>query len=441
VTGPRVLHLGNVANNGYINAKLQRRVDMPAEAVCDEWHILSQPEWEDAPIDGTGGGDAYRPLMDQAAGAGWTRPPWVHSPPRWDPTANGESWLRERGELAADVPVMAADYVRVRRGYGPLREAQGTALRPIDLVWARAWLNRYRRYFPEARFDRYDVVVAYGIHPILLMLGGGARPYVAFEHGTLRDVPFEDAWRGRLLSLAYHRAGKVIITNPDVVASARRLGLENYVFIPHPVDEEKYRPGRSELRGRLEAEGSDLVLLAPSRHDWDVKGTDRMLRAFAQLVHQDRPQAVLVLLEWGLELDRSRALISELGIEKRVRWISPLPKLKLIDAYRAADVVLDQFLIGTFGAVAPEAMACGRPVVMAFHPEVHTWCFPVPPPVVDARTAEDIYRVLARLAAEPDEREALGRQGREWVERHHGWRLVVDRHLAVYEEVLDAVPA
>jgi glycosyltransferase involved in cell wall biosynthesis len=441
VTGPRVLHLGNVANNGYINAKLQRRVDVPAEAVCDEWHILSQPEWEDAPIDGAGTDGAYGPLMDRAARAGWTRPPWVHSPPRWDPTANGESWLRERIKLALDVPLMATDYARVRRGYAPLRQLQGTALKPIDLVWARTWLNRYRRHFPEARFDRYDVVVAYGIHPILLMLGGGGRPYVAFEHGTLRDVPFEDAWRGRLLSLAYRRAGKVIITNPDVVASARRLGLENYVFIPHPVDEEKYRPGPSELRGRLDAEGSDLVLLAPSRHDWDVKGTDLMLRAFAQLVHQDRPQAVLVLLEWGLELDRSRALIRELGIENRVRWIPPLPKLRLVDAYRAADVVLDQFLIGTFGAVAPEAMACGRPVVMAFHPEVHTWCFPVSPPVVDARTAEDIYRVLARLAAEPDEREALGREGREWVERHHGWRLVVDRHLAVYEEVLDAVPA
>lgn len=441
MTGPRVLHLGNVANNGYINAKLQRRVELPAEAVCDEWHILSQPEWEDAPIEGPGPDGAYGPLMALAEQAGWTRPSWVHSPPRWDPEAKQERWFSERMKLALDAPWISADYARVYRGYAPLRQAQGTALRPIDLVWARAWLNRYRRQFPDARLDSYDVVVAYGIHPILLMLGAGGRPYVAFEHGTLRDVPFEDAWRGRLLSLAYRRAGKVIITNPDVIASARRLELENYTFIPHPVDEEKYSPGPSDLRLQLEAEGHDLVLLSPSRHDWDVKGTDRMLRAFAHLVHEDDSRAVLVLLEWGLELDRSRALIQELGIESSVRWAPPLPKLKLIDAYRAADVVLDQFLIGTFGAVAPEAMACGRPVVMAFHPEVHTWCFPVPPPVVDARTAEDIYRELARLAADSSEREALGRQGREWVERHHGWRLVVDRHLAVYEEVMGAVPA
>jgi glycosyltransferase involved in cell wall biosynthesis len=253
----------------------------------------------------------------------------------------------------------------------------------------------------------------------------------------MREIPFEDTWRGRLLALAYKEAAKVIITNPDVIAAARRLELENFVFIPHPVDEEKYRPGPSELRRELEAQGHGLVLLSPSRHDWEIKGTDRMLRAFSQLVARDRPDALLVLLEWGGELARSNALIDELGIERNVRWFPPLPKLRLIDAYRAADVVLDQFLIGTFGAVAPEAMACGKPVVMAFDRAIHEWCFPELPPVVDARTPEQIYQALKGLGEDEDERERLGRRGREWVERHHGWRLVVDRQVRIYEEVLD----
>jgi glycosyltransferase involved in cell wall biosynthesis len=423
-----------VANNGYINAKLQRELKVPAEAVCDEWHILSQPEWEDAPINGAE--DAFAPLMEPAARAGWTRPPWVHSPPHWDPDGRRYSFLGERARLALGSPRLAFDYRRLHRAYAPLREAQGTELRPIDVVWAQAWLNRYRRQFPAAHFGRYDLVVGYSVHPILLMLGGGGRPYITFEHGTMRDLPFQDDWRGRLLSLAYRRAASVIITNPDVITSAHRLGLENYTFVPHPVDEEKYRPGPSELRSQLEAEGHDLVLLAPARHDWDIKGTDRMLRAFGELVRRDRPNALLLLLEWGMELERSRALIRELGVEANVRWSPPLPKLRLIDAYRAADVVLDQFLIGTFGAVAPEAMACGRPVVMAFQPEIHTWCFPEPPPVVDARTPEDIYRALAHLATDSAGRKALGKQGRDWVERHHGRRLVVDRHLDLYDEVL-----
>jgi glycosyltransferase involved in cell wall biosynthesis len=427
-----VLHVGNVANNGYINAKLQRRVGVEADAVCDEWHMISQPEWEDAPLEPVA--DPLAPLRGSVPG--WERPDWVLSPRRWDPHAADERYLSERVRLAVDAPALIARYPSFRRRYEPLREILGHDLGVVDLLRAGAWLNRFERQFGSARklFGRYDVVEAYGIHPILFLLAGEGRPFVAFEHGTLRELPFEDSWYGRLLSLAYRSAARLVITNPDVIASARRLELDNTVFIPHPVDEEKYRPGPSELRAELDAEGWDFVLVAPSRHDWDIKGTDRMLRGFAELV-RDRPKAVLLLFEWGLELDRSRALIRELGIEQNVRWSLPLPKLRLIDAYRAADVVLDQFLIGTFGAVAPEAMACGVPVVMAFEPEIHAWCFPVPPPLVDARTAEDIRRVLARLAADPAERRALGARSREWVERHHGWKLVVDRHLGVYEAV------
>ena len=45
-----VLHLGNVAQNGYNNAKLLRRLGVETYAVCDEAQALAQPEWEDAPL-------------------------------------------------------------------------------------------------------------------------------------------------------------------------------------------------------------------------------------------------------------------------------------------------------------------------------------------------------------------------------------------------------
>ena len=424
----RVLHVGNVANNGYLNAKFLRRAGVEADALCDEWHMISQPEWEDAPIEWNGG-DPEAPLMERAAEAGWRRPDWVLSPRRWDPTNSSESWLGTRLELLRDTPWLLRRYAALRGG---------SSLRPTDVLRAGAWLDRLERLFGPAGplFESYDVVHAYGIHPILLLLTGRS-PFVAFEHGTMRELPFQDDWYGRLLSLSYHRAGKVIITNPDVIAAAGRLGLgpDDYVFIPHPVDETKYRPGPSELRGRMEAEGWDFVAISPSRHDWEIKGSDRMLRAFAELVRQDRPNALLLLNDWGLEVGRSRALIAELGIERNVRWLEPLPKLRLIDAYRAADVVLDQFLIGTFGAVAPEAMACGTPVLMAFEPQLHEWCFPELPPIVDVRTPEQIYRELRRLARDEKALAELSGAGRDWVERNHGWQLVVDRLLAAYDEV------
>lgn len=434
----RVLHLGNVANNGYLNAKLIRRAGVEADALVDEWHILSQPEWEDAPLEP--GVDPYAPLPEIAASLGWQRPDWVLSPNRWDPEGETLSYLSERIALARRAPKLAHVFRRLRREYEPLREILGTELRYADVLRAGAWQNRLASYFapPGPLFGRYELVQAYGIHPILVLLDD-ERPFVAFEHGTMRELPFEDDWYGRLLSIAYRKAARVFITNPDVIESARRLELENYEFLPHPIDETKYTPGEGKLRRQFEADGFDFVAVAPSRHDWEIKGTDRMLRAFAELVHTDRPRALLVLSEWGLELERTRALIAELGFEANVRWVPPLPKLRLIDAYRSADVVLDQFLIGTFGAVAPEAMACGRPVVMAFDPAIHAWCLPELPPVIDARTPEQIYAELRRLAADEGAREAVGRRGRDWIEAHHGWERVVRKQLNAYAEVQSAV--
>jgi glycosyltransferase involved in cell wall biosynthesis len=431
----RVLHLGNTANNGYLNAKLLRRAGVDADVLVDEWHILSQPEWEDAPLEGRF--EPFASLADPAARAGWRRPVWVRSFSEWDPEFRNESWLGERTRIAAALPRISRIHRRLVELDDQSAGGRGAgSIRLIDVVRAWVWLDRLQRSFgplPDV-FGAYDLVQAYSTDPILALLVE-VRPYIAFEHGTMREIPFEDSWLGRLLSLAYRQASAVVITNPDVVQQARRLGIENYVFIPHPLDETRYNPGRSELRAELEGEGADFVLLSPSRHDWDIKGSDRLLRGFAGVV-RERPHALLLLSEWGLEVDRSKALIAELGVGRNVRWLDPLPKVRLIEAYRAADVVLDQFLIGTFGAVAPEAMSCGKPVVMAFDAELHRWCFPALPPVIDARTSEQIQSALLRLASDQAERDRLGRAGRAWVEEHHSSRLVVERQLALYGNVL-----
>jgi glycosyltransferase involved in cell wall biosynthesis len=437
----RVLHVGNVANNAYLNAKLQRRAGIEADALCDEWHIFAQPEWEEADL--AGGFEPQEQLAPHAAAVGWARPEWVLGLRFWDPDFSQEPWLGERLRVLAELPRLALRRRQLHSLYASLRPVLGRDLRVLDLAHGSMWRRRLDRRVGslEVLFGAYDVVQLYGLHAALLPLGLPQVRYVSFEHGTMRDYPFQDFWRGRLLALGYRLSDRVIITNPDVVEQARLLGLEErrYTFVPHPLDETRYCPGPSDLRAEVERDGFDFLLLCPSRHDWHVKGLDRLLRAFAEFVHSDRPKALLFLFDWGQEVDRSRCLVQELGVEGNVRWSAPLPKVRLIDAYRAADVVCDQFLIGTFGAVAPEAMACGTPVVMAFDPGLHAWCFPELPPVVDARTPEQISSALRRLAEDDGERVRMGQLGREWVERHHGWRLVVDRHLEIYEQALEGV--
>jgi len=55
---PRVLHLGNIANNAYLNAKILRSSGVEADVLCcDYYHIMGCPEWEDADLAGDHGSD------------------------------------------------------------------------------------------------------------------------------------------------------------------------------------------------------------------------------------------------------------------------------------------------------------------------------------------------------------------------------------------------
>jgi glycosyltransferase involved in cell wall biosynthesis len=296
-------------------------------------------------------------------------------------------------------------------------------------------------YRPLAR--ELDLVQLYGLEAVKGVFLPPETPFVAFEHSTMRSLPFEDTVQGRLLNLAYRTADSCVITNPDVVGSAKRLGLQHYRFIPHPLDETKYTPGESAVREEIRrATGAELIFLCPTRHEWsnafDSKRSDRVIRAFARYSRGENPRAALVLSRWGRDVRASEALIAQEGIAGRVVWRHPMHKLRLLEHYRAADVVLDQFheSVGTFGTVTAEALSCARPVVMYFNPEVHRWCLPEPPPIESALGEEEIEARLVALASDPGRRAKVGEASRAWVVRWHGWERCAGDHLEVYEEVM-----
>ncbi len=73
---PRVLHLGNVANNAYHNAKLMRRAGVDCDVVAhDYYHVMGCPEWEDADFHEPPQ-DHFRPAWWKVDLHGFARPSW-----------------------------------------------------------------------------------------------------------------------------------------------------------------------------------------------------------------------------------------------------------------------------------------------------------------------------------------------------------------------------
>jgi glycosyltransferase involved in cell wall biosynthesis len=312
---------------------------------------------------------------------------------------------------------------------------------------------------------QYDLVVLCGQYAAFAPLLPREQPYVTFEHATMRYTPSLATPTHRLIALAYQQADANVITNADCWEAAGMLGIrDKSVFIPHPLDEQLCSPGDPDEVARQKARlherlGVELVFLAPARHCRSEasgsKRNDRLLYAYARYVQEAEPagapRAALVLCAWGepAHVQESEALIEALGLRGRVLWLPCLPKARLVRWYRVADVVLDQFseTVGSFGAVTAEAMATGTPVITYYSDEAHAWCkevLPEPPPVMSARTADDLYGTLVAVARSPHWQRRLSDEGRRWIAWFHGLKRVCRLHLDLYERVLAAkqpVPA
>jgi len=502
----RVLHYGNIANNGYLNAKALRALGVHADVLShDYYHIMGCPEWEDAEVSGPWGDD-FAPRWKGVA-TDFVLPPWFFRGPldhclesaiaQFDvhdaiPASNRPVSFAESVEGKLRSPGAAAFFASHPKIFAILRyvrrslQRAGTTVRKPFSSWVRHGagfqlqlseaekrqaqaneiVSELSRMFPDRigqadgvdvlrhtslatklrrLFDHYDIVHAYATNPIQVWLSG-KRPYVAYEHGTIRQLPFEKTADGLCLAGAYRQADVTVITNCDNKLAAERLELDPFVFVPHPVNEEflASTTASETLRRKLQDEqAASFVLLHPSRQHWSEqrdpsleKGNDILIRGFARVVKEVDPQMLLVMVDWGQMVDESKALLRELGCADRVLWIPPQPHRSFARWINASDAIADQFYLGAFGSLTPKAMACGKPVLLNLNEEMHEWCFERQPPVLNTKTPDDVFDALRRISTNPDECFRIGAESKAWYEAEHSMDVVAHRLTGVYERAL-----
>jgi D-inositol-3-phosphate glycosyltransferase len=199
------------------------------------------------------------------------------------------------------------------------------------------------------------------------------------------------------LVTTFHTLARVKAENGDaepqrrVRAEAEIIGCTDAICVSCTEEEHQFRrlygnpPGRMEIvapgvehaffapgdrTGARHALGLDAhrpVLLFVGRIQ-PLKSADVAVKALHAL---DRSDAVLVIVggasgaDGDAEVEKLLALVDELGLGDRVRFVPPQPHHLLSSWYRAADVVLVPSRSESFGLVALEAAACGTPVVAA----------------------------------------------------------------------------
>ena len=466
---PTVLHIGNIANAAYLNARMLNEAAIDCDVLCYEYyHIMGCPEWESAVFDAHGV-NPDRPLWSEIDMHGFERPRWFaqgalgtcidyliarrsgdSSADRlWrqlqreqeDPRLEGtwDNGPATSNDYAGDIEARISELVTAFRIDFPLRRDRLStdALRGT-LAFSGLYFGQLRRLC-----SLYDVVIGYSTDGIL-PLSVGKRPYLAYEHGTIRALPFEDNTDGRLCALTYSRADLSFITNCDTVIAAEKLKLADYRFVPHPINEHVVaapEPGllRQQLCRELKA---DFLVFHPARQHWEAqrhpsweKGNDIFLKGFARFVKTARPSAAAILVDWGRTVAQSKALIDELGIADRIAWIKPQNAAGMAAYIRASDVLADQFFLGAWGSTMPRALYLGTPAMIYVNEEVHRWCFAEMPPIVNTDSSDAVHAGLCRLLDESYRRD-ISAAGRAWYDKYHSNQVITECFSGAIRDVL-----
>jgi len=520
----RILHIGNIANNAYINAKLLNEAGLDCDVIChNDYHIMTCPEWEDADFEGEIR-DQFFPNWRSVNLNGYKRPRWFAQGPSricipyliskrdgkksreqlwWNILevsrlircswvghylANLSNGLLSRVDGLRNHPNLASRAIftilwalknRLRSLLDSLIPRASGSVQPskkslesseaiqkngctneysfdeqVDIL-VRKWkdifpdrqdkfsnsdVKHYRWVTPLWRnlFSQYDIVQGYATAPILPLLSG--KPYLAFEHGTLREIPFQETSDGRNTALSYSLAEHVFVTNGDCLETAHKLAGDRVSFINHPFDEDHglnvgdWEDLRRRLRDLLDA---DFLFFFPTRHDWvpgtgyGDKGNDVFLRAFCRL-RQGGYRVGMACCRWGANVKESMNLLKEYDCDQYVLWSEPMGTVKFERTSRACDMIIDQFKLGSFGGITFKAMAVGAPICTYLDENKIGELYNEVPPVINCRTEEEVVTSITDILKNPTKLDNLQTASRKWIEKYHNSKETIEIQVSDY---------
>ena len=388
----KICHVLNMANNGYHIVKALRERGIDADLIIRSTDFgMALPIWEEKEIDEDPYKIPFNALLKK------------YGVPEYVKVWHEHEFFRTHNDKRAPVPEWMRNLKRV--------------------------LSTYQFTVPDLYniAKEYDLLHLHPPSPLLLHFMN--KPKVIHESGWIRKIIHTDTATEKIGRRSYEQAEAVVWTNPDTYPLLAHLNIKRLEFIPFVVNPDQYKPLKTEKT-------EDLLFFHPTRQVWDVKGNDRLLKAFSKFIHAGY-HAKLRLIDWGFEEDviLAKILISREGLDEYVEWIRPYSKPALVRVYSECDAVFDQFILGSGGTTCYEAMSCETPVVIHLN-ECNTKCFGEMPPIMEASTVDEIYNAMVDLT-DTKLRRKIGVSERQFTMRHNHPHVIADKLGTLYKEVLN----
>lgn len=335
---------------------------------------------------------------------------------------------------------------------------------PIPVAEVGNYLDEFAAgvaQFATAEDVHYDIIHSHywlsGIVAEKLEQFWGETPIVHMFHtlghmkNRIATTPQEGAPPERLEgeSRVLEIANRIIAATPAEQAQLNWLygaDMDKVTVIPPGVDLERFHPiDKSEAKNRVGIPCGDKNIMFAGRIE-PLKGIDTLIQAMA-LIKQRYPEVVdntCVAIIGGdpwsdnpdAEMARLQAMRQNLDIHDIVLFLGAKDQDVLPNYYAAAEMVIMPSHYESFGMVALEAMAMGRPVIAS---EVGGLAYLIQDGIngyhVPTRDPEALAERIYELLSNPDCRKEMGHAARKFAERFD-WPIIARRMISTYQLLL-----
>jgi len=236
-------------------------------------------------------------------------------------------------------------------------------------------LSMYEKVRQVYEIEKFDVlhVHDFQVMPLAFLLRGDVKVPAIFTW----HIPFTEAipqeWREFLVRyMRYY--DRVIFSTDEFMRTAVGSGLDpDKAFKINPfIDTADYfLDEENDFRIKYDIPPGDHLVLCVSRID-PRKGQEYLIKAMAEVVKM-HPDTTCIFIGNGSltkkligrtnRLEELEAMVEEMGLKGKVRFLGKVSQTDLLKAYDACDMLVQPSIQEGFGLVISEAMCFGKPVV------------------------------------------------------------------------------
>lgn len=296
------------------------------------------------------------------------------------------------------------------------------------------------------RFTGFDVLIGTDLAPAYLYKGGLKLDIFCLHGSDVYEYPFyrfkkgtHNLWTTNKVSFSLCQFEGVKLANylalfkmddlyekplSLIRKKGKRMPSIPYIYLPRLTDDFFEKSSMTvpmrELKQRF-----PFLIMHHCSHNWHTyrdsliyKGNDRVIRAFADYFHRSKQtkKACLVLLEYGPDVDRSKAMIRELGISDNVFWFPKQNRKDLLAAINMCDMGIGE--LGVQGwmlySVIVEFIILSKPSIHYRNSPIYQKYFSGLYDMVDTNDPAVVTETLLDYERDPQIYKAMGLSAKNW---------------------------